>query len=123
VSDAPQHCLVSILPCTDIAASTQFYGRLGFELMSDYGSYRILADSKGGFLHLSSEAPQGWVVPGRNPNGLYYCTEDIDRLAKGVEDLLLGGGPTHKPWGMYEFALSDPDETLVRVGWPSHLIG
>jgi len=20
---------------------------------------------------------------------------------------------------MYEFALSDPDETLVRVGWPS----
>jgi hypothetical protein len=22
---------------------------------------------------------------------------------------------------MYEFAMSDPDETLVRVGWPSHL--
>ena len=29
--------------------------------------------------------------------------------------------PTHKPWGMYEFALSDPDDTLVRVGWPSRL--
>jgi hypothetical protein len=26
-----------------------------------------------------------------------------------------------KPWGMYEFALSDPDETLVRVGWPTRL--
>jgi len=25
------------------------------------------------------------------------------------------------PWGMYEFAVSDPDETLVRVGWPSRL--
>jgi hypothetical protein len=22
----------------------------------------------------------------------------------------------HKPWGMYEFTLSDPDGTLVRVG-------
>jgi len=22
---------------------------------------------------------------------------------------------------MYEFAVSDPDETLVRVGWPSRL--
>ena len=37
--------------------------------------------------------------------------------------LIIGAGPEHKPWGMYEFALSDPDETLVRVGWPSHLIG
>ena len=31
-------------------------------------------------------------------------------------------GPEHKPWGMYEFSLSDPDETLVRVGWPSRLM-
>jgi hypothetical protein len=30
-------------------------------------------------------------------------------------------GPEHRPRGMYEFALSDPDETLVRVGWPSKL--
>jgi hypothetical protein len=22
---------------------------------------------------------------------------------------------------MYEFAMSDPDETLVRVGWPTRL--
>jgi hypothetical protein len=22
---------------------------------------------------------------------------------------------------MYEFALSDPDETLVRIGWPTRL--
>jgi hypothetical protein len=24
-----------------------------------------------------------------------------------------------KPWEMYEFAFSDPDEKLVRVGWPT----
>jgi hypothetical protein len=30
-----------------------------------------------------------------------------------------GRTPEDKPWGMIEFALSDPDETLVRIGWPS----
>jgi len=122
MSEAPQHTLVSILPCTDIEASTAFYARIGLGLQSDYGTYRILADGKGGFLHLSTESPDGWLVPGRNPNGLYFCSEDIDRLAEGIADLLPGGGPNHKPWGMYEFSVSDPDGTLVRIGWPSHLM-
>lgn len=122
MSDVPEHTLVSILPCSDIAASTAFYQRLGLKLQSDYGTYRILADGMGAFLHLSAESPEGWLVPGRNPNGLYFCSEDVDGLAAQVADLLPGGGPTHKPWGMYEFALSDPDETLVRIGWPSRLL-
>jgi hypothetical protein len=33
----------------------------------------------------------------------------------------MGRKAEDKPWGMYEFALSDPDETLVRVGWPTRL--
>jgi catechol 2,3-dioxygenase-like lactoylglutathione lyase family enzyme len=113
-----------ILPCNDIAASTAFYGRLGLVVHSDYGRYRLLSDGKGWHLHLSAEAPPGWVVPGRNPNGLYLYTADVDALAEQVRDLILGRGhrPEHKPWGMYEFALSDPDETLVRIGWPSALI-
>jgi hypothetical protein len=28
-------------------------------------------------------------------------------------------GPEDKPWGMYEFAIPEPDETLVRIGRPS----
>lgn len=122
MSDAPQHTLVSILPCSDIAASTAFYARLGLDLQSDYGSYRILADGKGAFLHLSTESPEGWLVPGCNPNGLYFCFEDVAGLAERIADLLPGGGPTHKPWGMFEFSVSDPDGTLVRVGWPSRLL-
>jgi len=121
--DAPQHTLVSILPCTDMEASTEFYARIGLKLQNDYGTYRILADGKGGFLHLSTESPHGWVVPGRNPNGLYFCSEDVAAIAAGIPDLLPGGGPEHRPWGMYEVSLSDPDGTLVRIGWPSHLIG
>ena len=47
--------------------------------------------------------------------------EDVDVWAKEFRDEILGNGPEEKPWGTYEFALSDPDETLVRVGWPSRL--
>ncbi len=103
-------------------ASTKFYGRLGLALDGDFGGYRILADAKGWHLHLS-ESPPGWIVPGRNPNGLYLYLQDVDGLAAQVGELILGGGkPEHKPWGMYEFALSDPDGTLVRIGWPSRLM-
>jgi hypothetical protein len=124
MNDEHPHMIAAILPCNDIAASAAFYARLGLAVEGDYSGYQILGDGKGWWLHLTDEAPEGWVVPGRNPNGLYLYCEDVDALAAKVSDLWIGGkGPEHKPWGMYEFALSDPDETLVRIGWPSRLTG
>jgi hypothetical protein len=41
----------------------------------------------------------------------------VDAIADRVRDLIIEPGAPHlKPWGMYEFAVSDPDGTLVRVG-------
>jgi hypothetical protein len=37
-------------------------------------------------------------------------------------EIIEPNGPEDKPWGMYEFSLSDPDGTLVRIGWPSRLL-
>ena len=91
------HAIVAIVPCNDIEASTAFYCRLRLTVFSDYGTYRILGDGKGWWMHLSSESPKGWVAPGRNPNGLYLYLEDVDGLAAEISDLLPGGGPTHKP--------------------------
>jgi catechol 2,3-dioxygenase-like lactoylglutathione lyase family enzyme len=122
MSEQPHHCIVSILPCTNIEASTEFYARLGLTLHGDYGTYRILTDGNGWLLHLSGQFPLGWLVPGRNPNGLYLYVQEVDGFAARINDLLNGTRPEHKPWGMYEFALSDPDGTLVRVGWPSRLM-
>lgn len=119
--EQPRPSIVPIIPCNDIEVSTAFYLRLGLYVHSDNGRYRILSDGKGGLLHLSAEGPEGWVVPGRNPNGFYVYSDDVEGLASRVVDLTDGRGPEHKPWGMYEFALSDPDGTLVRIGWPSHL--
>jgi hypothetical protein len=81
----------------------------------------MLPDGKGGQLHLTA-AVAGWLVPGRNPFGLYLYTEHVDALAARFgPELVAQAGPEDKPWGMYEFALSDPDGTLVRVGWPTRL--
>jgi catechol 2,3-dioxygenase-like lactoylglutathione lyase family enzyme len=121
MSEQPRPRIVAIVPCSDIETSTKFYARLGLAVRSDYGRYRILSDGADLHLHLTSEAPDGWIRPGENPNGLYIYVEDIDGLAQRISDLLHGFLPEHKPWGMYEFALSDPDGTLVRIGWPSRL--
>jgi catechol 2,3-dioxygenase-like lactoylglutathione lyase family enzyme len=122
MSNAPSAgTFVAILPCNDLDASERFYNRLGFVRRVESGNpdYRMLSNNAGGHLHLTC-AEKGWLVPGRDPFGLYLYLEDVDGLAAAVEDLGAGRrGPEDKPWGMYEFAIPDPDETLVRVGWPS----
>jgi len=41
----------------------------------------------------------------------------VDAAADRVSDLILEeGAPHRKPWGTYEFAVSDPSGTLVRIG-------
>jgi len=117
------HALTAILPCNNLDASETFYNRLGFtrpdaDKSGDDG-YRMLSDGQGGALHLN-KAVEGWLIPGHNPFGLYFYTRDVDRLAEAFKsEVIEKEGPSHKPWGMYEFALSDPDQTLVRIGWPS----
>ena len=119
-------CMVAILPCNDLNASEAFYNRLGFHRTHADASawpfeesYRMLSDGRGGLLHLN-RAVEGWLVRDSNPFGLYLYREDVDALAQafGVSG---PNGPEDKDWGTYEFALSDPDETLVRIGWPTAL--
>jgi hypothetical protein len=114
-----KHSLTAILPCNNVAASSVFYARLGFTNKDGDGDYLILSDGKGGEIHLTN-AVEGWLIPGKNPFGLYLYTEGVDELAASLHDIALNK-PENKPWGMYEFAVSDPDETLVRIGWPTRL--
>jgi catechol 2,3-dioxygenase-like lactoylglutathione lyase family enzyme len=129
-SPSPSGALVAVLPCNDLDASERFYARLGFLRVGsqhwrpppgELDDYRILSNGKGGHLHLA-KAVDGWLVPGKNPFGLYLYIEDVDAVAAEFHHEFRGGrGPEDKPWGTYELALSDPNETLVRVGWPTRL--
>ncbi|CCD87143.1 putative Glyoxalase family protein [Bradyrhizobium sp. ORS 285] len=118
----PSGSLVAILPCNDLDASERFYNRLGFTrpdsekpAAGEPDTYRTLSNGHGGHLHLT-DVVEGWLVPGRNPFGLYLYVEDVDALAREFQQIA-----QDMPWGMYEFAVSDPDETLVRVGRPTRL--
>ena len=118
------HTLTAILPCNDVPASRAFYERLGFRVTGGGDEYLMMADAHGAELHLQPAVP-GWLTPGRNPFGLYLYSEAVDELAANFAGEILGAqqAAEDKPWGMYEFALSDPDETLVRIGWPTRLRG
>ena len=109
------HRTTAIVPCRDLRVSEAFYARLGFTVTSDHGHYLILADDRGWHLHLTEAAWPGKVED--NAFGLYIYVEDVDAIADRVRELIIEpGAPHHKPWGTYEFAISDPDGTLVRVG-------
>lgn len=109
-----QHAMVAIIPCDDLDQSQAFYERLGFALESDYPAhgYRILRDDAGANLHLTRTEP-GWIVPERNAYGVYFYADNVKALAADF-----GCEPQLKPWGLVEFAVTDPSGTLVRVGWP-----
>ncbi len=110
------HSAVPIIPCNDLASSVRFYRRLGFIETplpeADRAEYRILEDRAGGELHLQPAVP-GWVRPGRNPFGVYIATSRLREIAAKFRKT-----PQKTAYGMLEITLSDPDETLVRIGWP-----
>ena len=114
--------LTAILPCNDLDAAEVFFGRLGFVRdAAGPDDYRMLSDGHGGFVHLN-HAVAGWLRAGANPFGLYLYRKDVDALAAVFAgEILEPEGPSDKPWGMYEFALNGPDDTLIRVGWPTRL--
>jgi hypothetical protein len=116
--EAMDQRLTAILPCNDLDAAEAFFSRLRFNPGS-LDEYRMLSDGLGGFVHLN-RAVQGWLQAGSNPFGLYLYCEDVDGAAAAFagETIEL---PSDTPWGMYEFSLNGPDETLVRVGWPTRL--
>ncbi|WP_332811234.1 VOC family protein [Sphingomonas sp.] len=106
------HLAVAIIPCLDLDESQAFYELLGFTVRSNYEShgYRILEHAEGAQLHLT-RALTGWVKPEQNAHGLYLYTADVEALAKQF-----GRSAEVKPWGLREFALSDPNGVLVRIG-------
>jgi catechol 2,3-dioxygenase-like lactoylglutathione lyase family enzyme len=108
-----RHAAVAIIPCNDLDESQAFYEQLGFVATSVYEAqgYRILHDASGASVHLNRVDP-GWVEPDRNAHGIYLYSDEIDALAASFDCR-----PIAKPWGLREFAVSDPNGTLVRVGW------
>ena len=119
MDDLPQATVeraVAIVPVRDLERAIAFYERLGFvgERYEGGGYAFVRRDEVQ--LHLREAA--GELTGHGSVCGIYLYMSDADDVYEawsqaGVEIL---GEPEDKVWGMREFALTDPDGTLLRVG-------
>ena len=110
-----------ILPVRDMAASMAFYQRLGFqcEPYEDGSEYAFLfMDDL--TLHLTHVISPDF---GFNPSGVYLSMDDVDLYFAQITaaEVSTLTEPMDMPWRMREFAVSDPDNTLLRFGHRIHL--
>ena len=112
---------IPTLPCRSVAATTAFYGRLGFEggahqFDPDYAILRRGSVELHFFTHRQ-------LVPAESSAGCYIRVLDVRQVYGDFESAQLPrtGIPRmdslqDKPWGLREFAVVDPDGNLLRVG-------
>ena len=112
---------IPILPCRSVAATTEFYRRLGFQggahaSNSDYAIFRRGPIELHFFAHRE-------LVPAESFAGCYIRVRDVQGL---YDDCVTAGLPGQglprmdrledKPWGLREFSVVDPDGNLLRIG-------
>jgi hypothetical protein len=92
----------AIVPSNNLPAAIPFWERLGF---ARTGAWRVPEEN--------------------NPFGVFIRTPEVDTIAARVGDLIIrpGGILRHREWGLYEVGICGPDGLLIRIGWPSCLIG
>ena len=106
-----------VLPVPDMAEAIAFYRRLGFDVEQFDDGYAWVRTCGWEFLHLAHAAN---VEPGRAAAGAYVHVTDADEwhvaiTAAAGEDAAIGG-VVDQPWGMREFAVTDPAGNIVRFG-------
>ena len=121
--DTPEVGAFAIVPSNDLASATAFWERLGFTRTGGEANYRIMT-GWGCEVHLTQAGSGPWRVPEKNPFGVFIRTPVVEEIAARVDDLIIrpGGILRHREWGLYEVGIAGPDNLLVRVGWPSHLV-
>jgi hypothetical protein len=121
--ETPSVGAFAIVPCNDLPTASIFWERLGFTRISGGDSY-IIMTGWGCEVHLTQADAGAWQVPENNPFGVFIRTPDVEALAARVDDLIIrpGGVLRHREWGLYEVGIAGPDNLLIRVGWPSHLL-
>ncbi len=112
---------IPILPSRSILATVAFYKQLGFEggAHDNDSQYAIL---RRGTVELHFFAhPE--LVPAQSSAGCYIRVLDVENIFKAFTSKKLPrqGIPRmdaleDKPWGLREFAVIDPDGSLLRIG-------
>ena len=130
MSVTPSVGAFAIVPSNDLQTAMPFWERLGFVRSGGDDNYVIMTGwgcimtGWGCEVHLTQAGSGPWRVPEKNPFGVFIRTPVVEEIAARVDDLIIrpGGILRHREWGLYEVGIAGPDNLLVRVGWPSHLV-
>ncbi len=110
----PTDQLVTEIFVRDIRKSTEFYRRLGFELVRDDGDFVELTWE--GHLLFLDERPDMGPVPDAPQANVRVMVPDVDRfweLAQQMGARVLAP-IADKYYGLRDFAIADPDGFAVR---------
>jgi len=122
-----------VLMSKDVAASVQFYLRLGFELLfldnSNQPRYAVMR-REAAELHLQWQASEQWSYPIDRPS-YRFKVSDVDDLYQDFSDrggIIEGASqespwsrPADTPWGTREFHLRDPGQNSLQFYCPRNV--
>ena len=118
-----------MLPVADLAVAEAFHSDLGFDIQRHDARYAWARSGGDELYHL---AVVDDLDVARNAAGLFLFTRDLDawhaRAVAAVTaagDLARGDATAirQEPWGMREFAVTDPSGNRLRLGWFSDAPG
>ena len=111
----PTEQLVTEIFVRDIAKSTAFYRRLGFELVRDDGDFVELA-WEGHLLFLDERGEAMGPVPDATQANVRVMVPDVDRYWALAQRMgaRVPAPIADKPYGLRDFAIADPDGFAVR---------
>jgi catechol 2,3-dioxygenase-like lactoylglutathione lyase family enzyme len=108
--------IAAIVPATNMNRTLQFFEALGFaaRLYRDGSQYAFL-QMDGNDIHVRKADKSEFSL---NPGGMYLYVDDVESfyarvVSNGLTPL---SEPQNYEWKMREFALSDPDGLLIRIG-------
>jgi len=117
----PYDLAIPILPSRSVKETVTFYKRLGFEGGAHEfdSSYAILRRGSVELHFFTHEE----LVPADSSAGCYIRVTDVESVHRACSSSQLPrtGIPRmevleDKPWGLREFAIIDPDGSLIRIG-------
>jgi catechol 2,3-dioxygenase-like lactoylglutathione lyase family enzyme len=104
---------IAVLPVTEMEPCISFYRSIGFEVVSYDEGYAWVSHLGHELLHLR-HVPD--LAVGMNEAACYLHVSDADAFHSALPDGLDAGPIADQPWGMREFALTDPSGNTIRIG-------